>query len=297
VGIGGAGSGNLGELANALQETLASYTDNDDTIKLTDLLGRLEERIYPGLVHNFGLYRTAPVPRGRELAGGVNAPQNVYLELREFLSQLPVDQRSHFVPKAQGSEQGELAWYFTGRTAERAAISTWLRERDTGMLVVTGRAGSGKSALLGNILVQSNPKLGDLLARARQLEPAPPHGRPPANCFDAVLHLTGATIGDLVDRIAEAASLTSPQRSPESDGQVRWLLDELARRKRPFTLLVDALDEAQQPRTLAASVLRPLAARANVRVIVGTRSSTREGLTGPSRTTQICSTPRAEPPS
>ena len=45
-----------------------------------------------------------------------------------------------------------------------------------------------------------------------------------------------------------------------------------------MTVLVDALDEAQDPVRLANTVLRPLADLGNLRLIVGTRRSTREGL-------------------
>jgi hypothetical protein len=50
------------------------------------------------------------------------APLDVYVELREYLSHLSADERGHFIPKAQGAEQGELAWYFAGRATERCEV-------------------------------------------------------------------------------------------------------------------------------------------------------------------------------
>jgi hypothetical protein len=43
-----------------------------------------------------------------------------------------------------------------------------------------------------------------------------------------------------------------------------------------MTLLVDALDEAVGPLTLASSVLRRITALPGIRIVVGTRASTRE---------------------
>ena len=127
---------------------------------------------------------------------------------------MPHDERTHFVPKAQGAEQGELAWYFVGRDEERRQISTWLRTRQTGMLVVTGHAGVGKSALLGNVIVQMTAGLRDLLIRADQLRPIPEEERPPDGVFDAVILLTGMTAGgsELVRRLAAEAGLEADEQ-------------------------------------------------------------------------------------
>jgi hypothetical protein len=90
--------------------------------------------------------------------------------------------------------------------------------------------------------------------------------------FDATVHLTGMTETDLVRRLADAARLRVPKAA---DSGVLWLLDRL--RSQPFTVLVDALDEAQDPAAIASSVLRGIAALPRGRVMVGTRASTLEG--------------------
>jgi len=61
----------------------------------------------------------------------------------------------------------------------------------------------------------------------------------------------------------------------ESGQDLELLLGSLGRRT--FTVLVDALDEAQEPATIASTVLRRLAALPGTRIIVGTRASTKEG--------------------
>ncbi|MEU2723162.1 ATP-binding protein [Streptomyces smyrnaeus] len=279
VGVGGYGAGHLGEFADALSGALASYTDNDETIRLADLMLRLHDRMQVGSIHAdaFDLHLAPPLSRPRLLPYGITTPLDVYAELQAFLAGLTPDERSHFIPKAQGAEQGELAWYFVGRDRERAEIARWLRAESTGMLVVTGRAGAGKSALLGNVLVHAHPDLRELLVRSGHVRELPDGERPPDRVFDAVIHLTGASMSELVGRLAQAADLGERPATGSTAQDIEWLLDRLGKRAKPFTLLVDALDEAQEPLDIAGSLLSRVAKLPRVRVVVGTRASTKEG--------------------
>ena len=275
IGASSDGSGHLGDFRVALEGAIRSYDLNDEEIRLDDLVSRIRGRLYEGRVLDVDLHRAKPVPRRRLIEGTVTAPLDIRAELTEFLAGLDPDERGHFIPKAQGAEQGELAWYFVGRAAERARIVSWLRTSTAGMLVVTGRAGSGKSALLGNVLVHTNPALRDLLTRANLLEPVPDDQRPPDRIFDAVVHLSGMTTGELVRTLTTAAGLPEPPVSAESGPELEALLTGIG--DRPFCLLVDALDEAQEPASIASSVLRGLAALPGCRVVIGTRKSIKEG--------------------
>lgn len=296
IGVGGRGTNYLGAFRDALVATIESFTDNDREIRLKDLIGRLEDRLPQCRVVQFGVHDAPPLRRTQSPPRAVAAPLDVYGELRAFLRQLPVDVRSHFLPKAQGAEHGELAWYFVGRDVERLTIARWLATSKSGMLIVTGPAGAGKSALLGNILIHTNPKLRDVLVRSNSFDDLSGDERPPADAFDAIVHLTGLTTVDLVERIASAASVELP--ATERKGDVDWLLSQLGRRS--FTLLVDALDEAQDPASIASSVLRRIAALPQGRVVVGTRASVSDrpdqprtasqdllGALGRSTTTQV----------
>jgi hypothetical protein len=281
IGIGGDGPTYLGELREALDRTIASYTVNDETIDLDDLVSHLKKRLHGGAVWQFWLHEAPRLPGPVHAAGPVTAPVDVYRDLMAFIAELPADQRSHFIPRAQGGEQGERSWFFVGRHHDRRRIAAWLRTATSGMAVVTGPPGSGKSALLGNLIAYADPSLRALLVRAGELEDLPAGERPPDGAFDAVIHLAGLDVEQVLARVADAVGLAPPGAEVGTSERVDWLLDRLRERAVPLTFLVDAVDEAVLPLTVAGSVLRRLAALPGTRVVVGTRASTNERPDGP----------------
>jgi len=285
IGVGGDGAAYLGRFRAALSAAVASYTINDEYVGLRDLYNRLEDFLVDDYLVPFRIGNELRLPHRRLIDIPIAAPVDIYQELIDYLDELPPDERSHFIPKAQGAEYGELAWYFVGRTARRREIAAWLRNSPNGMLIVTGRAGTGKSALLGNVIVHTKPKLRNLLIQAGQFEREEASLLPPDNVFDAIIHLTGITTSELIAKLADAAGVMLPTaESAESGQDLEAVLASL--RDRRFTILTDALDEAQESATIASTVLRRLAALPRVRVIVGTRASTKEGPDQPLTTDQ-----------
>ncbi|MGW3073472.1 AAA family ATPase [Kitasatospora sp. NPDC001132] len=275
VATSGQGTANLGTFRKVLSTILTVTFRADDSIDLWRLATELrrnldgcpvEVRTVPGRAM---LHRRVPVLTQTSL--------DQLAEIETVLDKLSDDERRHFVPKASGAELGEQAWYFEGRQEERHQILTWLDTARRGLLVITGAAGSGKSALLGHVLVHTQPELRRVLEAAGQLTPLPAASPQPCDPFHAVVHLAGATPQDLVVRIARAAGLEAPPASEELNVQSDWLINGMRGRGKPFTLLVDALDEAYSPLATADRILRRLAALPMTRVIVGTRRSLREG--------------------
>ena len=71
----------------------------------------------------------------------------------------------HLLQAARGDSKGERSW-FTGRTAEVDEVVSWVRSGTAGVHVVTGRAGTGKSAILGRVVSASvNSERENLLAQ------------------------------------------------------------------------------------------------------------------------------------
>ncbi|MFZ0157777.1 MAG: ATP-binding protein [Kineosporiaceae bacterium] len=286
IGAGGKGTTFLGRFRDALRGALNAYESNDRAIRIRDLVSAVEDRLRAAggedpVVVTRSLGGATPIRRRREFDQDVTAPLDVYRELRAYLEGLPEDKKSHFIPKAQGAEQGELAWFFEGRAQERRQIRAWLHghaaDGSHGLLVVTGAAGSGKSALLGNLVVHATPQLRGLLVSTNLIELLPEDQAPGDDVFDDTVLLTGLSTSALVTRLAKDAGFGEPSAGLELSQRIDWLLDRFRERPRPFTLLTDALDEAQDPFAIAGSVLRRLAAVPGCRVIVGTRRSTNEG--------------------
>src|SRR5262249_16955891 len=186
------------------------------------------------------------------IPSGLVVPLDLWQRLHDVLAGLSEDERDHFIPKGQCAEVGELAWYFRGRTAERKRIADWLRTPARGLPVVTGPPGLGKSALLGNVVTLSHAVLRDLLIEANQLDRLSDVDLPPDEVFDGVLHLAGVTPAALVDELAALAKVDAPSRAAPLSTRIGELLETLSE----LTLVVDALDEAEQPLVIARDILR-----------------------------------------
>ena len=175
IGVGGDGAAYPGRFLEALSKTTAGYTVNDEFMGMGDFISRLESFLdEDDEVFHRKMTNRLQMSRQRLIDTPVAAPVDIYEELIKYLATLSPDERSHFIPKAQGAEHNELAWYFVGRVSERRQIASWLRSSTSGMLVVTGRAGTGKSALLGNVHVHTNPKLRELLVAGGMLKQEEP---------------------------------------------------------------------------------------------------------------------------
>lgn len=140
---------------------------------------------------------------------------------------------SHLIMKSEG---------FVGRAALRREICSWLDRADSGMFVIAGRPGTGKSAVAGLLARQS---VGD--GQACEVPGAAPLAQ---GSLSVVVHARQKTLDQVMEEID--GSLDLPTSS----------------------ILVDALDEAVRGEEMAiASYLRAIASRPNVHVIVATRGS------------------------
>ncbi|MGH3772174.1 MAG: hypothetical protein ACRDRW_12390 [Pseudonocardiaceae bacterium] len=279
VGSSGEGATTLGRLTDALDEALNGSFQGESEIELWKLTRELRRKLRPnGEVRPKNI--EDEVLRREVAPPTTSSPLTVFKEIKRVLAELTEDERRHFVPKAQGAELSDASWYFEGRHRESASIAEWLRAQTSGLLVVTGDAGSGKSALLGHLVVQSRPQLRDVLERYNLVEKRSDEKRPPDEVFDVVLHLVGLDPAEVTRQLATELGLGDLPVGGNLTECVNRLCSDLGGQRR--TILVDALDEAVTPLAVARSVLRPLAAVPGVRVVVGTRRSTQEGPDQPS---------------
>jgi len=268
----GDATANVGVFAKVLQDKLLGFPEETE-IELKELVRRIEEHLDKGFDDQHVHYRfvdPSPVLPRRVDAPPVGTTTTVdsYAELREVLKAASEEVRNHFYAKAQGAEMGEPAWHFTGREVERQLLIRWLTEARSGMFVVTGIAGSGKSALLGMLYASSDPNMLDALEgigyQVRE------DLRPPAYAFDAAVHLSQTTVHEAIRNLAVALGVPDATTSDALAEQAKRALAA-----RPRTVLVDALDECRDALTVGA-LLRRLAGLDGLRLVVGTRQSLHE---------------------
>jgi WD40 repeat protein len=162
--------------------------------------------------------------------------------------------RRHWRPRARGvSIDSERGYRFRGRTAALTGIKDWLDRPapDRKVLVVTGNPGAGKSAVLGRIVTTADPDA------ARQLPADDAAVRATEGSVACAVHAKGLTALEIATKIAIAASAELPERIEDFPPALRDALTERAGRR--FNVLIDALDESTEPRTVIAKVVLPVA--------------------------------------
>ncbi|GIG87365.1 hypothetical protein [Plantactinospora endophytica] len=182
---------------------------------------------------------------------------------RRLLSR--ADLAGHWGPRARGIEtEAERGWHFTGRTRALRELTGWLEaaDADPRMRVVTGGPGSGKSSVLARIVTFADPEYRAGIPAAE----VPSDGTvPAAGSIDVAVHARARSVRDLVAAIGEALGVPAAEPS--------IFVNELVAGRPRATIVVDALDEAEDPRQVARTLLAPLAAARvpGLRLLVGTR--------------------------
>lgn len=133
--------------------------------------------------------------------------------------------------------------------------------------IVTGGAGSGKSAALRRLAAFSDP--GFRAAQDRAVREVPPGELPSPGQVDIAAVATGRSSLDLVDQLSRAAGI---RQAPDTSLAAR--ADRLAKSlasRGVTTVVVDGIDEGRDPPGLVTDVLQPLAGTGQVRLILGIR--------------------------
>ena len=179
--------------------------------------------------------------------------------------------------------QSELDTYWTSRAPvvpDRGTVFTGRRKLMTrlitfvagppGTLVVAGRAGCGKSAVLARLVTCSDEmfreKHADVLVNAAPL--------PPEGAVDVAVLATGKTPDQIAQQIAELLG-TRPPNEESLEGWISAISAAIQERSAPATVVIDALDEASDPAAVALTLLARLnpPGWAQLRLVVGVRSS------------------------
>ena len=209
--------------------------------------------------------------------GVAQAAQDSDEVLRPFLDLEVSLDAAHFADRAAGRrlDQGLGQGVFTGRGTLLRELSGWLRDGDSPLRVVTGEAGSGKSAVLGMLVCAGHPRLRAATARLRAA--VAEADLPPVLPSLVAVHLRERDLRAAVDGLRRQLDLAdSPAPGSDEHYAAATVADlgELAERP---VIVVDALDEAVGQQTLMRHLLLPLARARRpdgspaCRLLVGTR--------------------------
>jgi WD40 repeat protein/AcrR family transcriptional regulator len=155
------------------------------------------------------------------------------------------------MPSARGH-----GWLFVGRRKLMRDLVEAISE--PGITVVTGSAGCGKSTALSRLVTLSDPEFLD--QHGRELDGVPPDLRPAPGAIDVALsasrHSTWYVQTQICYHLGALGEASSVENSLETN---QWALSDYVRhRKTPVTIVIDALDEADDAIGLVTSVLKPL---------------------------------------
>jgi WD40 repeat protein len=173
---------------------------------------------------------------------------------------------------AHPGNDARAGWWFRGRHAALESLAAWMR--GTGSCqVVTAGPGSGKTALLGLVATITHPKRRPSVPFAA-LNLSPDMF---PETLDAVVYAQHLTDRDVIEALAAAARVTA-----DSVGSLLTALGSPGR-PRPFTVIIDGLDEAATPESLCSGVLRQLVehSEGRIRLLLGTRPYLLEHLGQP----------------
>jgi hypothetical protein len=168
------------------------------------------------------------------------------------------------------SAAGEPGWYFTGRDDVLQALAGHLggeSGRDSRPVVLTGGAGTGKTAVLARLLTTATSD------RRRRLPPVARRGYLPSDDAEIIaVDATGADVSGVAEELAQRLEL------PVADAA--GVVTALGSRTGPHRLMIDHVDRAADPAALISELVQPLSAVASVRLVVAARPGLTASLSG-----------------
>jgi WD40 repeat protein/energy-coupling factor transporter ATP-binding protein EcfA2 len=156
---------------------------------------------------------------------------------------------------------------FAGRATQLRTLGEWASRGTQLLMIVTGRAGSGKSALLGALVGLTHPELSQ---HTRPLLAHVARGVRVVRDLAAV-HARHRDVRGFVQSLGSQLFAETALRSPQA------LLARIRGRRDPVVVVVDALEEAAEPEAVWAEVLQPLLDSGRCRILVATRRGSATG--------------------
>jgi hypothetical protein len=188
----------------------AKYGDHDQPyLRMEDFLREVQDRLPAGqrlatldrALPRSGPSPCLPNPRYRPVPQLVEQP-------RRDLGIRQKDLDAHWAPKAAGSKTG---WLFTGRARLVTHLITVVTGPGTAV-VVTGGAGTGKSAVLGRLVTLSDPLF--CTTHPQLVAAVPPELRPPPRSVDIAVLATGKLHDEVLTQLVDATAPPDQSAAP-----------------------------------------------------------------------------------
>ncbi|MET7762361.1 hypothetical protein ABZS71_10055 [Streptomyces sp. NPDC005393] len=202
----------------------------------------------------------------------------------------PADDIDVWLDRASGRPQeSDPGWYFSGRDRLNRDLTAFLT-RPRGVLLLTGTAGSGKSAVLGRAVTLSDPLFRANPRYSDALKSAPPETVPPEASVSVAVLARHRSASDVLRELLLGLEIEPHSPGPTDDPVELWGVQLDSCLKEPgetLTVVVDGLDEALEPFRIVRSVLAPLNSHCtplpgqrrpgqgqrHLRLLIGVRSS------------------------
>lgn len=185
----------------------------------------------------------------------------------------------YWISRASGAGDGaDGNWFFSGRRDLTRQVAAFLTDGPEpghcATLIVTGTAGSGKSAVIARAVTLSDPAFRADPRYQNVARLAPPDTLPPVGSVQVAILARNRGSAQILTLLLQALHEPVPLPEPGTDpvrGLLRAASDAVA--GAPVTVVIDGLDEADHPYLLITQVIAPLAQLDRPpRLIIGVRS-------------------------
>ncbi|MGV9248658.1 ATP-binding protein [Streptomyces sp. NPDC003710] len=169
----------------------------------------------------------------------------------------------YWLDRATGrTQEDDAGWYFQGREALNCKIVTFLDgSRARGVLMVSGSAGTGKSAVLARAVVLSKPVFRRQPICKTAIDQAPDGTVPPPESVTAEVLARHKSAGQVAADLLQALGGTPDAPGSTRDPVIVWtqqIIENLRSRRSQTSIIVDGLDEADERYRIVNDVLAPL---------------------------------------